>query len=140
MEFRTQHSAADAQVATATTKTTAADANVARTASAAAAPAAAAAGPTLSYVTRKQWGADESLRKCSIDISPGRVQAMTVHHTAGATDYSKAQVPGILRGILRYHTQTLGWCDIGYNMLIDKFGGVYQGRTGSHSESVIGLY
>lgn len=140
MEFRTQHSAADAQVATATTKTTAADASVARTASAAAAPAAAAAGPTLSYVTRKQWGADESLRKCSIDISPGRVQAMTVHHTAGATDYSKAQVPGILRGILRYHTQTLGWCDIGYNMLIDKFGGVYQGRTGSHSESVIGAH
>lgn len=139
VEFRTQHSAADAQVATATTTTTAADDTVARTASAAAAPAAASA-PSLSYVTRRQWGADESLKKCSVDISPGRVQAMTVHHTAGATGYTKAQVPGILRGILKYHTQSLGWCDIGYNMLIDKYGGVYQGRSGSHSQSVIGAH
>ena len=107
VEFRTQHDAADAQVATATTTTTAADDTVARAASASAASATAAA-PSLSYVTRRQWGADESLKKCSVDISPGRVQAMTVHHTAGASGYTKAQVPGILRGILKYHTQSLG--------------------------------
>ena len=39
----------------------------------------------------------------------------------------KADVPGLLRGIYRYHTQNLGWSDIGYNFLVDRFGRTWVG-------------
>ncbi len=61
-----------------------------------------------------------------------------VHHTVNANDYSASQVAGILAGIYRYHTQSLGWCDIAYNFLIDRFGQVWQGRSGDIAMPVMG--
>ncbi len=61
-----------------------------------------------------------------------------VHHTVNANDYSASQVPGILAAIYRYHTDSLGWCDIAYNFLIDRFGGVWHGRSGDISMPVVG--
>ncbi len=53
-----------------------------------------------------------------------------VHHTVGPNTYSAADVPGILAGIYQFHTAGRGWCDIAYNFLIDRFGGVWEGRLG----------
>lgn len=103
----------------------------------AAAPAAKNAG--LTYVSRAEWGANEKLKKCDPDLTSTN-RAMVVHHTAGATNYSRSQVPGILRGILSYHTQSRGWCDIGYNMLIDRFGTIYEGRSGGLDRAVVGAH
>ncbi|GAA2000631.1 N-acetylmuramoyl-L-alanine amidase [Brevibacterium samyangense] len=87
--------------------------------------------PVLGTVTmRSEWGADESLVSDDVDHTD-RNQAVIIHHTAGSTSYTASQVPGILRGILRYHTEGRGWSDIGYNMLVDKFGNIYEGRKGS---------
>jgi hypothetical protein len=61
-----------------------------------------------------------------------------VHHTVNANDYTKAQVPGVLAGIYRYHTDGLGWCDIAYNFLIDRFGRVWQGRSGDIGLPILG--
>ncbi len=36
----------------------------------------------------------------------------------------------IVRSIYAYHTRTLGWCDIAYNALVDKYGQVFEGRAG----------
>jgi hypothetical protein len=47
-------------------------------------------------------------------------------------------VPGIIRGIYAYHAQTLGWGDIGYNFLVDRFGGIWEGRYGGMDKPVIG--
>jgi hypothetical protein len=68
-----------------------------------------------------------------------------VHHTASPNDYSAADVPGILRGFYAYHTRPeaaggRGWCDIGYNFLVDKFGRVFEGRAGSIDRAVIGVH
>ncbi|MGL4174824.1 MAG: FG-GAP-like repeat-containing protein [Dermatophilaceae bacterium] len=89
--------------------------------------AAAVAQPSIT--TRAQWGADESIRSCEGD--PSTMRAAVVHHTAGSNSYTQAQVPGILRGIYAYHVTTLGWCDIGYQFLVDRFGRIYEGRYGS---------
>lgn len=42
--------------------------------------------------------------------------------------YSEDAVPGLLRGIQRYHQATQGWADIAYNYVVDRFGGVWEGR------------
>src|SRR5450759_1073070 len=61
-----------------------------------------------------------------------------VHHTAGGNDYTKADAPAIVRGIYAYHTQALGWDDVGYNFLIDRFGTIYEGRYGGVTKGVVG--
>ena len=63
-----------------------------------------------------------------------------VHHTATGNDYARADVPGILRGMYRYHTQTLGWFDIGYNFLVDRFGRAWVGRSGGANRLVRGAH
>ena len=92
--------------------------------------------PEPVIVTRQQWGADESLRKCAPSYAP--VKMAFVHHTDTGNDYTAADAPAIVRGIYAYHTQTLGWNDIGYNFLIDRFGTIYEGRYGGVTKGVIG--
>ena len=40
--------------------------------------------------------------------------------------------PGIVRAIYAYHTCELGWCDIAYNALVDKYGQVFGGPRWWH--------
>ena len=87
-------------------------------------------------VTRQQWGADESLRKGAPSYAP--VKMAFVHHTDTGNDYTEADGPAIVRAIYAYHTQTLGWNDIGYNFLIDRYGTIYEGRYGGVTRGVIG--
>lgn len=94
--------------------------------------------PAPRIFTRKQWGADESLR--SGNPSYGTVQATVVHHTVNGNDYSKAEVPGIVRSIYAYHTQVRGWSDIGYNVLVDRFGRLWEGRYGGLKRAVVGAH
>ena len=68
------------------------------------------------------------------------IKAATVHHTADSNDYSAADVPAIMRSIYRYHAITRGWGDIGYNVLVDKFGRIWEGRAGGLSKPVIGAH
>jgi hypothetical protein len=95
--------------------------------------------PTI--VTRKQWGADESLGDECWDPKYGHTfKAAIVHHTAGSNDYTRAESAAIVRGVYAYHTQSRGWCDIGYNFLIDRFGTVYEGRDGGIRRPVRGAH
>lgn len=87
-------------------------------------------------VTRAGWGADESLRQCS--PSYGSVEMAFVHHTENTNTYSQAEAPAIVRGIYAYHVTGRGWCDIGYNFLVDRFGTVYEGRYGGIDRAVVG--
>jgi N-acetylmuramoyl-L-alanine amidase len=98
---------------------------------------AAVAQPAI--VTRAQWGADESLRAGFAGYGE-TVKAAFVHHTTGASDYTSAEVPGMIRAIYAYHTQTLGWSDIGYNFIVDRFGRLYEGRWGGMDKPVIGAH
>jgi hypothetical protein len=88
--------------------------------------------------SRAAWGANERLRSGS--PSYGTVQAGFVHHTVNANQYTRAQVPSIIRGIYAYHTQSNGWSDVGYNFLVDRFGRIWQGRAGNINRNVIGAH
>lgn len=99
----------------------------------------AAAAPRPAIFTRAQWGANESWRSGSPTYDAQLNQAH-VHHTVSATAYPQDQLAGILRGIYRYHTQTLGWSDIGYNFLVDRFGRKWEGRHGGIDRFVRGAH
>lgn len=81
--------------------------------------------------TRPVWKANESGTASSGVMAAAR--GFSIHHTAGSNNYTQAQVPAILRGIHAFHTKDRGWSDIGYNYLVDKWGGVWEGRRGSDS-------
>jgi hypothetical protein len=99
-------------------------------------PAEASSYPGL--VTRRQWGANESLRSGS--PSYATVKFGVLHHTAGSNSYSRSEAPGVVRGIYHWHTQGNGWSDIGYNLLVDRYGTVYEGRFGGVDRGVVGAH
>ncbi|WP_245649565.1 N-acetylmuramoyl-L-alanine amidase [Nocardia shimofusensis] len=94
-------------------------------------------GPNV--ITRGQWGADESIN-CQDPTYDDGLGGVTVHHTAGRNDYTRAESAGIVRAIYTYHSQTLGWCDIGYNALVDKYGQIFEGRRGGLDRPVQGAH
>lgn len=101
--------------------------------------AALAPGQPPSIVSRAQWGADEGSR-CGGPRYDDGVRAAVVHHTAGSNDYSPEDSAAIVRAIFAYHTRMLGWCDIAYNALVDKYGQVFEGRAGGIDRPVEGSH
>jgi putative cell wall-binding protein len=99
---------------------------------------AQAAGTKPTIYSRSKWGADEGLRRGTPEL--GTIKAGFVHHTVNANSYSSGQVPGIIRGIYAFHTQSRGWNDIGYNFLVDRFGRTWEGRAGGVDQPVIGAH
>ncbi|MFI5625400.1 N-acetylmuramoyl-L-alanine amidase [Nocardioides sp. NPDC051685] len=100
---------------------------------------AAAYTPKPSIYSRRQWGADESVRE-SGPPDYNEVRGGFVHHTVNTNSYTRDQVPGIIRSIYLYHVQSRGWRDIGYNFLIDKFGRIWEGRYGGVDRPVVGAH
>ncbi|MET7481098.1 peptidoglycan recognition protein [Streptomyces sp. NPDC005648] len=96
-------------------------------------------GPRPRIITRRGWGADESLREKGF-VYTKKVKAAFVHHTASGNGYSCAQAPSVIRGIYRYHVRSMGWRDIGYNFLVDKCGNIYEGRAGGVAKPVLGAH
>ena len=95
--------------------------------------------PRPAMRSRRDWGANPRWRNGRPRYND-RLQQVHVHHTASGNGYSRSDVPGILRGIYRYHTHSLGWFDIGYNFLVDKFGRAWVGRSGGASRPVRGAH
>ncbi|KOV98811.1 peptidoglycan recognition protein [Streptomyces sp. NRRL B-3648] len=96
-------------------------------------------GPRPRIVTRRGWGADESLREHGF-VYTAKVKAAFVHHTASGNAYTCAQAPSVIRSIYRYHVKSMGWRDIGYNFLVDKCGTIYEGRAGGVAKAVLGAH
>jgi hypothetical protein len=88
---------------------------------------------------RRQWGARESWREGRPSINY-TIKQVHVHHTVNSNDYRRRDVPALIRGMYRYHTRYLGWSDIGYNFLVDRFGRIWTGRAGGASRPVRGAH
>ncbi|HVF03309.1 MAG TPA: N-acetylmuramoyl-L-alanine amidase [Frankiaceae bacterium] len=91
------------------------------------------------YVTRAQWGADESLRSGSPSYSDS-IKLGFVHHTDTSNSYTSSQAAAMVRSVYAFHTKSRGWSDIGYNFLVDKYGRIFEGRYGGVTRPVIGAH
>ena len=104
-----------------------------------------AAAPAPGIISRAAWGADESLRTynagCGTPEYSSTLLFAVLHHTASANGYSSvAQAMAEIRAIYAYHVKARGWCDIGYNFIVDKWGNVYEGRAGGVDRPVKGVH
>src|SRR3954469_5684810 len=89
-------------------------------------------------ITRDQWGAAAVPPRSGPRY--GAVQAAFVHHTVTLNEYGPQDSPAIVLGIAKFHRDTNGWNDIGYNFLVDKYGQVFEGRAGGVDQAVIGAH
>jgi len=95
--------------------------------------------PRPELLRRHNWGADKSWRPAEIAYNE-TIRQVHVHHTVNSNTYSRKDVPGLIRGMYRYHTHNLGWSDIGYNFLVDRFGRTWVGRAGGPRRPVRGAH
>ena len=85
--------------------------------------------PGLAIWPRAAWGGD-LLPKA--ELFPEDVRFLLVHHSATTNTYTQASIPVTLRNVYAFHTgPAKGWPDICYNFFIDRYGGIWEARTGS---------
>ena len=100
-------------------------------------PARAQGAPDApAIIPREAWGGDQ----CPPRAAPayGDVRLGVVHHTVDSNEYGPQDSAAIVLAICRYHRNTNGWRDIGYNFLVDRYGQVFEGRGGGVDQPVIG--
>jgi hypothetical protein len=95
-----------------------------------------AAEPRPGIVPRSGWGAEDCPPRTAPDY--GVVKTAFIHHTVNANDYTQEEAPSIVLAICRFHRNSNGWNDIGYNFVVDKFGTTYEGRAGGADQPVVG--
>ncbi|HZR91075.1 MAG TPA: FlgD immunoglobulin-like domain containing protein [Gaiellaceae bacterium] len=90
-------------------------------------------------VPRSAWDTTDLPRRGKRRYAPA-VRLVIVHHTATPNGYTAAQTAAIVRAIDLYHVKANGWDDIGYNFLVDRYGQVFEGRSGGITRNVIGAH
>jgi hypothetical protein len=98
----------------------------------------AAPGTPPPIIPRAAWGGDSVPPRSAPGY--GVVQMGFVHHTVTANDYTPDESASMVLGIAKYHRDTNGWNDIGYNFLVDQYGQVFEGRAGGVEQAVIGAH
>jgi hypothetical protein len=108
-------------------------------------PAQASVTPAQpAMTTHAQWGPDLAWNP-SDDCAPGptiapAVKFAVVHHTVNSNGYGPGDSAAIVRAIWQYHVATLGYCDIAYNFLVDRFGQIFEGRMGGVDQAVVAAH
>jgi hypothetical protein len=92
--------------------------------------------PQPAIHTRAEWGA----RVPTEWFESVTVQGAVVHHSAGTNDYLPSDVPAILRSIQALHVEGRDFWDIAYNFLIDRYGGIWEGRAGGIDQAARGAH
>ena len=102
-----------------------------------------AVGPTMpDIIPREEWavgGWNQQAEGCTDGPTVAdHLQAVVIHHTVTGNTYGREDVDDILRAMYHGHVVVNGWCDVGYNFIVDRFGRIWETRTGSIEDIVVG--
>jgi hypothetical protein len=92
----------------------------------------AGAAADFRFITRAGWGADEALRD-GAERPYFEIQAITVHHTVTAN--LDADPAATIRALYFFQTVGEDFGDLGYHLLIDRNGTIYEGRYAGLSQA-----
>jgi hypothetical protein len=76
---------------------------------------------------RKAWRANPPT-KALTQQHPRNVHTLCWHHTVGPPAYAEDYAIDNMQVMQNYHQRVRGWSDIGYNVVIDRRGRVWEGR------------
>jgi hypothetical protein len=99
--------------------------------------AVASAGGRPAIVPRSAWDPHDRCRP-RVQARYGRVDFAVVHHTESLSAYAPGRSAALVLGICLFHRDGNGWNDIGYDLLIDRYGTVFEGREGGVEQPVTG--
>lgn len=103
------------------------------------APVPVDVAPGLTVLRRASWAPDLPARADLPAEAPGDVRVLVVHHSASANGYDEGAVAAKIRQFHALHTGgDRSWPDVAYNFFVDRFGRVWEGRSGSLDRPVIG--
>ena len=80
-------------------------------------------------ISRAEWGANESWRDADAAMGT-KILAGFMHHTASTNSYSPSEGPAQMRSLYSYYTKGLHYKDMAYSFLVDRYGNIYEGRSG----------
>lgn len=80
-------------------------------------------------ISRVEWGADETWRDADAAMGTGIIAGF-MHHTASTNAYAADQGPAQMRALYAYYTKGLHYKDMAYSFLVDRYGNIYEGRSG----------
>ena len=85
--------------------------------------------PGLEILPRDAWGADLPPKG---PITGEEVRFLLVHHTASTNSYPAGGARNVLRSVYGFQTgPAKGWPDVCYEFFVDRYGVVWEGRTGA---------
>ncbi|HEV2813275.1 MAG TPA: peptidoglycan recognition protein [Solirubrobacteraceae bacterium] len=93
-------------------------------------------GDAPAIVPRSEWEGNQ----CRPRDAPryGEVHMAFVHHTVTANEYGPEDSREMVLGICRFHRNSNGWDDVGYNFLVDKYGQIFEGRAVWIDQAIVG--
>ncbi len=101
-------------------------------------PAEADAAPAQPNIRpRTAW---DPGNQCAPRRAPEEIQVTmaVVHHTGIDRAYNASEVPGIILGYCLYHRNSREYDDVAYNLFVDRFGTVWEGRAGGVDKGIRG--
>ena len=98
---------------------------------------AAAVTATGRIHTREEWWVPGNPAMTWRPKRDGHWKGAIVHHTVDRNDYTQAEVPAMINGIYLFHNTQRGWGDIGYQLIVDRFGGIWEGRDEGVANQVV---
>ncbi|MFF3247820.1 peptidoglycan recognition protein [Streptomyces sp. NPDC002870] len=102
-------------------------------------PAAPWAAAQPAVVPRTAWQA-APVRRRKPTLTASAVKAVFIHHTNSGNDYTRREVPDLIRYLSGDHTENRDWDDVGYNFFVDRTGTIYEGRAGGIANPVVGAH
>jgi len=98
-------------------------------------PAMAGGRPPI--VPRSAWDPQDTCHPRT-PASYGRVDFAIVHHTESLSFYTPQQSAAMVLAICLFHRDGNRWNDIGYDLLVDRYGTIFEGRAGGLDQPVTG--
>ncbi|HXE44854.1 MAG TPA: N-acetylmuramoyl-L-alanine amidase [Conexibacter sp.] len=99
--------------------------------------AVAAAGGAPPIVPRSAWDPHDTCHPRA-PARYGRVDFAIVHHTESLSFYTPSESAAIVLGICLFHRDGNRWNDLGYDLLVDRYGTIFDGRAGGAGQPVTG--